>query len=227
MGLRIVMLGAPGAGKGTQAKRIAAGHGVPHVSTGDMFRAHLKNKTELGMRIQDILDAGQLVPDEVTCAIVKERLGDAECAGGYVLDGFPRTLPQGEALEQITAESGRRLDAAVEIHVEDDAIVERLTARRTCAKCGAIYNLKFDPPKGGGALCDREGCGGELKLRDDDREETIRERLRVYHEMTKPLLGFYRDRGLLRTVVEAGLPPEGVYAKIEEILDETGEAATR
>ena len=226
MELRIVMLGAPGAGKGTQAARLAAGRGIPHVSTGDMFRAHTKNKTDLGMRIKEFLDAGRLVPDEVTCEIVKERLGRADCAGGYVLDGFPRSIPQALALEAITAASGKPLDAALEIRVEDDAIVERLAARRTCARCGAIYNMKFDPPEGGGTRCSREGCAGELILRDDDREETIRERLRVYHETTEPLLAFYRDRGLLRTVVEAGLPPEGVYAKIEEIVAEIGEAAT-
>jgi adenylate kinase len=222
--LRIVILGAPGAGKGTQAKQIAAEHGIPHVSTGAIFRAHMENKTDLGMRIEGLLDAGHLVPDEITCGIVRERLDDADCAGGYVLDGFPRSVPQAEALEQITAASGKLLDAVVEIRVNDDVIVERLTARRTCAKCGAIFNMKSDPPEGGGASCDREGCAGELTLRDDDREETIRERQKVYHETTEPLLGFYRERGLLRTVVEAGLPPEGVYAKIEKVLDEMGEA---
>lgn len=218
MALRVVMLGAPGAGKGTQAQRIAAAHGLPHISTGDIFRARRGDGTELGRRIQKLLDAGQLVPDEITCEIVAQRLSEADCADGYILDGFPRSVPQAEALEQLLSAVGQRLTAAIEIEVPDEEIVGRLTARRMCERCGAIHNLKFDPPAGDGTVCDREGCGGALVQRADDREETIRERLRVYHEITKPLRGFYGERGQLYSVEGANAAPDVVYGKIESVL---------
>jgi adenylate kinase len=211
------MLGAPGAGKGTQAQRIAAARKLPHVSTGDIFRAHLKGGTELGKRVQKYLDAGALVPDELTCEIVYERLAEADCGDGYVLDGFPRSIPQAEGLERFLDGRDEGLSAAVDIDVPDDEIVGRLTNRRTCANCGAIFNLKFGPhPTGDATHCDR--CGGDLVQRDDDREETIRHRLKVYHETTKPLLEFYQSRGLLRSIPAAGMPPDTVFEKIEEAL---------
>lgn len=225
MGLRIVMLGAPGAGKGTQAKRIAEKHGLPHISTGDIFRANLKAGTPLGLKAKGYMDAGQLVPDELTCELVADRIVQADCAKGYVLDGFPRSVPQADALRVMMANRGDRLDVAVNIDVNDGEIIDRLTARRTCPKCGAIYNLKFTPPKQEG-VCDNPGCGGAaLLLRDDDREETIRQRLEVYHETTEPIIAFYEKEGILKTVNGTGSTPGAVFDKIEEILGSTGASA--
>ncbi|HOE66986.1 MAG TPA: adenylate kinase [Candidatus Hydrogenedentes bacterium] len=217
MTLRIVLLGAPGAGKGTQAQRLAAAHGLVHISTGDMFRAHLKQGTELGQRVQNYLNSGRLVPDDLTCAIVTDRLVQPDCAQGYILDGFPRSAPQAEALDAFFADNGQKLDVAVDIAVADEDIVDRLSARRSCPACGAIYNLKYGPSKRGG-LCDRENCSGELILRDDDREETIRKRLQVYHQTTAPVIGYYGNQGILKTVDATGLTPDDVFARIEEIL---------
>ncbi|MBN2309668.1 MAG: adenylate kinase [Candidatus Hydrogenedentes bacterium] len=221
--MRIIMMGAPGAGKGTQAQRIAATYGVPHISTGDIFRAHLKDGTELGRKVRGYLDAGELVPDEVTCDIVAGRLAEADCANGYVLDGFPRSIPQAEALGRFLDARNEQIDVVIDVAVPDEEIVGRLTARRTCKKCGAIYNLKFSPPASGdGTRCDRPGCDGELSQRGDDQEETIRQRLRVYHETTEPLLAYYDEHGILKSVPGSGLSPDGVFEKIEEILSAAG-----
>ncbi|MCP4645915.1 MAG: adenylate kinase [bacterium] len=219
------MLGAPGAGKGTQAKRIAAVRNVLHVSSGDIFRGHLEKGTDLGKQVETVLASGHLVSDELTCDVVFSRLREPECEAGYVLDGFPRSVPQAEALEAELASRGQRLDGVIDIAVPDDEIVDRLTARRTCGVCGAIYNLKFDPPKGGdGTLCDREGCSGSLEQRRDDREDTIRERLRVYGETTMPLLAFYEERGLVKSVAGSGRGPDDVFASIEVLLAGLGTA---
>lgn len=218
MSLRLILLGAPGAGKGTQAKRVADAHGLPHISTGDIFRKHLKEGTELGRQVQQYLEGGRLVPDELTCAIVADRLNEPDCAKGYILDGFPRSVGQAEALSALLAKKGQEIDAAVDIAVPDSEIVDRLSARRSCPVCGNIYNLKYSPPPDGGNACGREGCPGQLVQREDDKEETIRERLRVYHETTEPVIGYYRNQGLLHEIPASGLSPDAVYAKIEDVL---------
>ncbi len=217
MALRIVLLGAPGAGKGTQAKRLADSHGLPHISTGDIFRANLKAGTPLGKKAQEYMSRGALVPDELTCEIVADRLAQADCAPGYILDGFPRSVPQAEMLETFLNARGEQLTVAIDIAVADEEIVGRLAARRTCAVCGAIYNLKYDR-LADASRCGKEGCTGELTQREDDREETIRARLKVYHDTTEPIIGFYGERGILKSVSGDGETPDGVYRKIEEVL---------
>ncbi len=214
---RILILGAPGAGKGTQARRLARKHGWPHISTGDIFRSHIENNTEIGQKIEDYLNRGQLVPDSLVCTIVNERLREEDCAKGYLLDGFPRSVPQAEDLERLLNEQGVKLNAALVIEVDDDEIVERLTARRVCPQCGKIFNLKFDPPESGN-YCSREECREELMQREDDHEDTIRERLRVYHETTEPLVDFYESRGLVRIVGGPNRTPDEVESEIEEAL---------
>lgn len=218
MALKIIMLGAPGAGKGTQAKRLALAYGLPHISTGDIFRAHLNRATHLGKQVQQYLEAGRLVPDDLTCEIVADRLKESDCANGFILDGFPRSTPQAEMLRNHLAGRGESVSAAINVEVPDSEIVERLTARRTCSLCGTIFNLKFDPPSGDATQCDRNGCGGRLIRRKDDEEVTIRERLRVYHETTEPVIGYYEKLGVLRTVSGAGATPEEIFAKIESML---------
>jgi adenylate kinase len=215
MGLRIVMLGAPGAGKGTQAKRIAGARSLPHISTGDIFREHLRNGTDLGKQVQQYLDAGRLVPDELTCRIVADRLAQPDCVDGYILDGFPRSVPQSENLDAVLQSRGERLDVCLNIDVDDGEILDRLTARRSCSKCGRIYNLKFDPPKRAN-VCDDDGAA--LVHRKDDQAETIAERLRVYHETTEPIIAFYEKQGLLKTVSGTSATPDLVFARIEEKL---------
>jgi len=217
MGLRIVMLGAPGAGKGTQAKRMAEAYGLPHISTGDIFRANLSQGTELGNQVKEYLDAGKLVPDELTCQIVADRLTDGDCVNGYILDGFPRSIPQAETFKNLLADRGEALDLAINIAVDDEEIVGRLAARRFCSKCGKIYNLKFDPPKDT-SKCDDASCGGDLSQRSDDQEDTIRERLRVYHETTEPIIAFYDKEGVLKTVDGNGATPGQIFSKIESIV---------
>jgi adenylate kinase len=218
VGLRIVIMGAPGAGKGTQAKRIAAARDIPHVSTGDIFRFHLRTQSEMARNVKPFMDSGELVPDDFTCAVVAERLARSDCREGYILDGFPRSAPQAEAFDRLLAETGNRLDVALELEVSEDEIVDRLSARRTCPVCGAIYNLKFDPPPAGDSLCGLKGCQGKLVRRADDDAETVRQRLWIYRTTTEPILQFYRERGLLRTVTGDRLPPNAVFAKFEEIL---------
>lgn len=224
MGLRIVMLGAPGAGKGTQAETISAKYGLPHISTGDIFRKHLKEGTDLGKQVQGYLNSGALVPDELTCSIVADRLAQADCADGYILDGFPRSQMQAEALSRLLDEKGEQISVAIDVDVPDGEIIERLSARRSCPVCGAIYNLKFKRPKGAEGKCDRPGCTGDLVQRDDDKPETIRQRLNVYHETTEPIIAYYRAKGLLYSVSASGLTPDEVYAKIESILNTSGAA---
>ncbi len=190
--MRLIFLGAPGAGKGTVATAIGKELGLPQVSTGDLFREAVKNGTELGLRVKGIMEKGELVPDELTVALVRERLGRPDTAKGYILDGFPRTVPQAEALA-----SFQRIDAAVNFLCGDQVVVSRLSGRRICRSCGAIYHAQNMPPRREG-VCDR--CGGELYIRDDDRIDSIRNRLRVYREQTEPLIGWYRGRGLLHDI---------------------------
>lgn len=192
--MKIIMLGAPGAGKGTQAKKIAEKYGIPHISTGDIFRANIKNGTELGKKAKSYMDQGLLVPDELTCDLVVDRISQPDAAGGYVLDGFPRTIPQAEALTKALDAKGEKIDFAIDVTVPDDHIITRMSGRRACLKCGATYHIKYNPPKQEG-ICDT--CGSELVLRDDDKPETVQKRLDVYHEQTQPLIDYYTKAGAL------------------------------
>ncbi|MFP6597856.1 MAG: adenylate kinase [Candidatus Hydrogenedentota bacterium] len=215
---RILILGAPGAGKGTQARRVAKKFDLPHISTGDILRSQLESDSELGRRVEEYMNSGELVPDSLACEIVVDRLGDADCVDGYILDGFPRSLPQAQALEKMLADRGEALDFAFVLSVSDSEIVERLTARRTCPECGRIYNLKFKQPKRDG-YCDFEGCENtELVQREDDTEETIRKRLNVYHETTEPMIAFYDERGLRCEIGGSAMTPDEIAAQVEEFL---------
>ena len=195
--MKIIMLGAPGAGKGTQAKMIADQYKIPHVSTGDIFRANIKNGTELGMEAKKYMDQGLLVPDELTVKILLDRVAKEDCKNGYVLDGFPRTIPQAEVLDKALCEIGDQIDYAIDVDVPDENIVKRMGGRRACVGCGATYHIEHIPPKKEG-ICDT--CGMELILRDDDKPETVQNRLSVYHNQTQPLIDFYEKKGILRTV---------------------------
>jgi adenylate kinase len=199
--MRLVLVGAPGAGKGTQAKFVAKHFSVPAISTGDIFRANIAAKSELGREAKRYMDAGDLVPDEVTIGIVRDRLSQDDTAGGFLLDGFPRTLAQAEALRDNLDDLGTPLDVVLELQVDDDEVVRRLSGRRTCRQCGHVWHLEFDPPAKEG-VCDIDG--GELFQRDDDQPETIRRRLEVYAEQTAPLVGFYENAGLLRSITAQG-----------------------
>ncbi len=190
-------MGLPGAGKGTQAERIVEKYGIPHISTGDMFRAAIKDETELGLQAKSFMDKGELVPDEVTIGIVRERLGKPDCEKGFLLDGFPRTVAQAEALENILSDLSRRINFVINIDVDQEILMERLTGRRICKSCGATYHLVFNPPAKEGE-CDR--CGGELYQRADDNEATVKNRLEVNIKQTKPLLDFYEQKGYLRNI---------------------------
>jgi len=216
------MLGAPGAGKGTQAQRISAAYQVPQISTGDIFRKHLREGTDLGKQVQQYLKSGALVPDELTCAIVADRLNAPDCANGYILDGFPRSQAQAEALDELLAKRQETLDAVIEIDVPDAEIVERLSTRRSCPVCGAVYNLKFGPFSSKDGQCDRVGCEAGLVQREDDRAETVQERLRVYHETTRPIRDYYEKKGLLKSIPASRLSVEDLFSKIEEVLAESG-----
>lgn len=195
--MKIIMLGAPGAGKGTQAKQIAEEYGIPHISTGDIFRANIKNGTELGNKAKAYMDKGELVPDELTCDLVVDRIAADDCKEGFVLDGFPRTIPQAEALEKALEAKGEKMDYAIDVDVPDENIIGRMSGRRACLNCGATYHIISIPPKVEG-VCDV--CGESLVQRDDDKEETVKNRLNVYHEQTQPLINFYQERGILRSV---------------------------
>jgi adenylate kinase len=195
--MKIIMLGAPGAGKGTQAKMIAEKYSIPHVSTGDIFRANIKNGTELGKQAKEYMDAGKLVPDELTVKILLDRVAQDDCKDGYVLDGFPRTIPQAEVLEDALNKLGDKIDYAINVDVPDENIVRRMSGRRACLKCGATYHIEHIPPKQEG-ICDT--CGSELVLRDDDKPETVLNRLKVYHDQTQPLIDFYTERNVLKSV---------------------------
>ncbi len=214
--MKIIMLGAPGAGKGTQAKKIADRYGIPHISTGDIFRANIKEGTELGRKAKSYMDAGNLVPDSLTLELVMDRIHQPDCENGYVFDGFPRTIPQAEALEKALKEDGQSIDFAIDIEVPDEHIVTRMGGRRACTGCGATYHTVFAPPKTEG-VCDR--CGGELTIRDDDKPETVQKRLGVYHQQTQPLIDFYQDKGCL-VQVDGTKDVEEVFQNIRAILGE-------
>ncbi|MBA3233624.1 MAG: adenylate kinase [Propionibacteriales bacterium] len=212
--MRVVLVGAPGAGKGTQAKFIAEHYGIPPISTGDIFRANIAAKTELGREAKRYMDAGDLVPDKVTIGIVRDRLAQDDTEPGFLLDGFPRTVGQARALTAIVDDLGTPLDVVLELQVDDDEVVRRLSGRRTCRSCGHVWHLEFDPPSTDG-ICDE--CGGELFQRDDDRPETIRRRLEVYADQTEPLVGFYTDAGLLRAITAQGSVDEITQLAIEAL----------
>ena len=212
--MKIIMLGAPGAGKGTQDKMIAEKYGLPHISTGDIFRANIKNGTELGKEAKEYMDKGLLVPDELTVRLLLDRVAKEDCKNGYVLDGFPRTIPQAEVLDAELEKLGEKVDYAVNVDVPDENIVNRMSGRRACLSCGATYHIVSIPPKKEG-VCDV--CGSELVLRDDDRPETVQNRLKVYHEQTQPLIDFYEKKGVLRSV-DGTLPMEEVFGAITKIL---------
>lgn len=195
--MRLIIFGAPGAGKGSQAPMLTQKFGIPHISTGDIFRYNIKNGTELGLRVKEYLDKGELVPDELTVGIVKDRLGMDDCANGFLLDGYPRNIPQAEALEEFLAEKGSAVDKVINLEVDEEIIIKRLSGRRVCLACGAIYNVFNSAPSEEGK-CDK--CGAAVIQRDDDKEETVRERLRIFHEQTEPLIDFYRRKGVLVTV---------------------------
>lgn len=214
--MRIIMLGAPGAGKGTQAKKIAAKYGIPHISTGDIFRANIKNGTELGKKAKTYMDQGLLVPDELTCDLVVDRIKQDDCKNGFILDGFPRTIPQAEVLDKALAELGESIDYAIDVDVPDENIVKRMSGRRACVSCGATYHVVHVPPKKEG-ICDR--CGSELILRDDDKPETVKNRLDVYHKQTQPLIDFYTKKGVLKTV-DGTVDMQDVFKAIVAILGE-------
>ena len=212
--MKIIMLGAPGAGKGTQAKMIAEKYGIPHVSTGDIFRANIKNGTELGKKAKQYMDQGALVPDELTCDLVMDRIQQDDCKNGFVLDGFPRTIPQAEALDAALGKINEKMDYAIDVDVPDENIVNRMSGRRACLNCGATYHLISIPPKVEG-ICDR--CGSEIVLREDDKPETVQKRLKVYHEQTQPLIEYYSGKGVLKEV-DGTQPMDDVFAAIVKIL---------
>lgn len=214
--MKIIMLGAPGAGKGTQAKKIAAKYEIPHISTGDIFRANIKNGTELGKKAKTYMDQGLLVPDELVVDLVVDRVNQEDCVKGYVLDGFPRTIPQAEALDKALAAQGQKMEFAIDVDVPDQNIVQRMGGRRACVGCGATYHLVYAAPKKEG-ICDT--CGAELILRDDDKPETVEKRLAVYHEQTQPLIDYYTKAGILKTV-DGTVPMEKVFEAIVSILGE-------
>ena len=213
--MNIIMLGAPGAGKGTQAKMIAKEYGIPHISTGDIFRANIKEGTDLGKEAKTYMDAGQLVPDELTVKILLDRVAKDDCKEGYVLDGFPRTIPQAEVLDEALTKLGDKIDFAIDVDVPDENIVRRMGGRRACVTCGATYHIEHVPPKKEG-ICDT--CGSELILRDDDKPETVSNRLKVYHDQTQPLIDFYTKKGVLKSV-DGTIDMMDVFASIKAILD--------
>ncbi len=208
--MKLILLGPPGAGKGTQAKMLMDNFGIPQISTGDILRAAVKEGTPMGLKAKSFMDGGQLVPDEVVVGIVRERLQKADCEKGFILDGFPRTVPQADALQDALLALGRRLDSVISLEVNVDALVERLTGRRTCPNCGRGFHVKFDPPRVPGK-CDF--CGADLYQRDDDQEVTIRQRLEVYTNQTSPLVDYYRKSGLL-TVIDGMQDMKSVQAQI-------------
>ena len=214
--MKIIMLGAPGAGKGTQAKKIAEKYKIPHISTGDIFRANIKNGTELGNKAKSYMDQGLLVPDELVVDLVVDRVKQEDCTNGYVLDGFPRTIPQAEALDAALDAIGEKIDYAINVEVPDENIIRRMSGRRACVACGATYHLVHIPPKTEG-LCDT--CGKELILRDDDKPETVEKRLNVYHDQTQPLIDYYTKKNVL-VEVDGTVDMADVFAAIVKILGE-------
>lgn len=214
--MKIVMLGAPGAGKGTQAIKIADKYDIPHISTGDIFRANIKGGTELGQKAKSYIDKGELVPDEVTIGMLLDRIAQDDCKNGYVLDGFPRTIPQAESLTKALKSQGDQIDFALNIDVPDEAIIERMSGRRACPKCGATYHIVYAAPKTEN-ICDK--CGTELIIRSDDKPETVKDRLNVYHQQTEPLIAYYKTAGVLREVDGTQELPK-VFEDVVAILSE-------
>jgi len=213
--LRLVLLGPPGAGKGTQASAIISKYSIPHISTGDIFRANIKNGTELGKQVEAYMNKGLLVPDELVVSIVKDRLTEEDCKDGFLLDGFPRTVNQAEALDEELKKMNLKLDKVVNIQVGKEILIERAIGRRICKNCGATYHIKFNPPKEEN-ICDK--CGGKLHQRDDDKVETVEKRIEVYHEQTKPLIEYYDKKGLLLNV-DGTKPVEEVFNEIIASLE--------
>lgn len=213
--MKIVMLGAPGAGKGTQAKMISEKYGIPHISTGDILRANIKDNTELGKKAKEYMDKGLLVPDDLVVDLVVDRLSQDDAKKGYILDGFPRTIPQAEALTAALAKISEKLDYAINVDVPDENIVKRMSGRRACVNCGGTYHIVYNPTKTEG-VCD--ACGGELILRDDDKPETVQQRLSVYHEQTQPLIDYYTKEGILKEV-DGTVSLDDVFAAIVKILN--------
>ena len=212
--MRLIMLGAPGAGKGTQAARVAERFRIPHISTGDIFRANIKNGTELGKKAKSYMDAGELVPDELVCDLVADRIAQPDCGEGFILDGFPRTIPQAEALDEAVRKAGTPIDFAVDIEVPDEHIISRMGGRRACVSCGATYHVVYNPPKTEG-ICDT--CGQPLVLREDDKPETVQTRLSVYHEQTQPLIEYYGAKNALVSV-DGTKPMDEVFADILNVI---------
>ena len=210
----VILLGPPGSGKGTQAQKIGERYHIPQISTGDILRSAVKEQTPLGVEAQGYMDQGRLVPDEVVVGIVRERLTASDCNGGFMLDGFPRTLPQAEALDATLGEMKREIHHVISIEVDNEELLRRLTGRRTCRNCGAMYHIMFNPPQKDG-ICDQ--CGGELFQRDDDQEATIRARLQVYEEQTAPLIAYYNKKGLLHPIEGVGAIEE-IFQKIVEVI---------
>lgn len=212
--MNLILLGPPGAGKGTQAKKMVDAYGIPQISTGDMLREAVKNQTQLGMEAKKFMDAGQLVPDEVVIGLVKERMTKPDTDKGFMLDGFPRTVPQAEELDKVLADLNKPIDHVISIEVANEELMGRLTGRRTCKACGAGFHVIFDPPKEEGK-CDK--CGGELYQRDDDNEATVSNRLKVYDSSTKPLIDYYQGKGLLRPVDGVGAIDD-IFGRVKAIL---------
>ena len=214
--MKIIMLGAPGAGKGTQAKLISQEYNIPHISTGDIFRENIKNGTDLGKKAKEYMDAGLLVPDELTCDLVIDRISKDDAANGYILDGFPRTLAQADVLTEALKKRGEALDYAIDIEVADDFIVQRMSGRRACLNCGATYHIEYAAPKSEG-ICDR--CASPLVLRDDDKPETVKKRLEVYHSQTQPLIEYYCNAGILHEF-DGTADIEKIFTEIKGLLGE-------
>ena len=214
--MKLILLGAPGAGKGTQAEKIVEKYGIPAISTGNILRAAVKDGTEMGLKAKSFMDAGQLVPDEVVIGIIKDRLKEKDCENGFILDGFPRTIPQAEALTAALEKINEKMDYAIDVDVPDENIVNRMSGRRACLNCGATYHIVSIPTKVEG-ICDR--CGQPVVLRDDDKPETVQKRLTVYHEQTQPLIDYYKKQSILKTV-DGTQPMEKVFADIVAILGE-------
>ena len=214
--MKIIMLGAPGAGKGSQASRIAKEYQLPHISTGDIFRVNLKEETELGKRAKSFMDKGELVPDDITIAMLLDRIHKEDCKNGYILDGFPRTIPQAEALKEALAKKDEKIDLALDVEASDELIIKRMAGRRTCPACGAIYHIVTLPPKTEG-ICDR--CGADLIQRKDDNEETVKNRLKIYHEVTEPLISYYKKEGILEEI-DGAEELDKVFEKVKRIIHE-------
>lgn len=212
--MKIIMLGAPGAGKGTQAKKVAKKYNIPHISTGDIFRANIKEGTELGKRAKEYMDKGELVPDDITIGMLLDRIHKADCKNGFVLDGFPRTIPQAKSLSEALSKLNEKIDYAINIDVPDDSIITRMSGRRACLSCGSTYHIKYSAPKKEN-ICDN--CGSELVIRDDDKPETVKKRLDVYHKQTQPLIDYYNNENILANV-DGTKDMEEVFLDIVAVL---------